>query len=456
MNNKKNLIYIFADQWRAQAIGAAGEDHVSTPCMDGFARESFCMSSAVSTYPLCSPHRASLLTGKYPYRLGIWTNCKTGLDETVMLKAQETTITDVLWQEGYDTAYIGKWHLDASEKNFSKNPQSHAEGWDAYTPPGERRHHIRHWFSYGAMDEHLKPHYWKNDSRMIQYEGWSPAIETREAVSYLENRPKDKPFCLFLSWNPPHPPYGQLPDRLRSLYEGYHLQFRENVPEEWRRDPEFLQAYRDYFGAVSGLDEQFGTLMGWLKDNGLWENSIIVLSSDHGDCLGSHGLYGKNIWYEESIRIPFYIGGGGIVPGRSDYLFASQDHMPTLLELLQVPVPDTVDGRSAACVIRGEKPEDEPSEVFLCMIPGMPELVEEYRKLGLNNKAFGWRGLRTKDFTYVVDNGTCPGERQTRYLYDNRKDPWQMDPCILTLEEAEKWDQVLRGYLINTGDPFLL
>ena len=89
---KKNLLYIFADQWRAQAIGAAGEDHVSTPHMDRFAGESMAFDHAVSTYPLCSPHRASLLTGKYPYCCGMWTNCKIGLDETVMLKPQEVTI----------------------------------------------------------------------------------------------------------------------------------------------------------------------------------------------------------------------------------------------------------------------------------------------------------------------------------------------------------------------------
>ena len=104
---KKNLLYIFADQWRAQAIGAAGEDHVSTPHMDRFAGESMAFDHAVSTYPLCSPHRASLLTGKYPYCCGMWTNCKIGLDETVMLKPQEVTISDVLHENGYETAYVG-------------------------------------------------------------------------------------------------------------------------------------------------------------------------------------------------------------------------------------------------------------------------------------------------------------------------------------------------------------
>ena len=92
---RKNLIYIFADQWRAQAIGAAGADPVVTPNMDAFAAQSMECTNAVSTYPLCSPHRASLLTGKYPQSCGMWTNCKTGLDDVIMLRPQEVTISDV-------------------------------------------------------------------------------------------------------------------------------------------------------------------------------------------------------------------------------------------------------------------------------------------------------------------------------------------------------------------------
>ena len=91
MGKQKNLLYIFADQWRAHAVGAAGEDPVATPNMDRFAQESMSCTNAISTYPLCSPHRAALMTGKYPTSCGMWTNCKIGLDEVVMLKPQEIT-----------------------------------------------------------------------------------------------------------------------------------------------------------------------------------------------------------------------------------------------------------------------------------------------------------------------------------------------------------------------------
>lgn len=453
-----NLLYIFADQWRAHGIGAAGEDPVLTPNMDAFAAESMSCTNAVSTYPLCSPHRASLLTGKYPQSCGMWTNCKIGLDEVVMLRPQEVTISDVLHEAGYDTGYIGKWHLDGSEENFHASPSSGARYWDAYTPPGERRHHFDYWLSYGAMDKHLEPHYWKDTCEPIYPGKWSPEFETDAAIEYLEQRKNDNPFCLFLSWNPPHPPYDMVPERYMELYEGKELPFRENVPEEWKQDPSYLKKRQEYFAAISGLDENFGRLMDFLKEKGLMENTLIVLSADHGDCMGSHGRYGKNIWYEESIWIPLYFHGPGIPAGESDVLFASQDHMPTLLQLLGVSQPDTIEGRCLGDWIRKEETEGEPEHAYLCMFPGMPELVNPYRKLGMNPKSFGWRGIRTKTHTYVVDLGCTPGDKPKRLLYDNEADPFQMNPKELGPEnpEAVHYDGILREYLERLNDPFLL
>lgn len=456
---KKNLLYIFADQWRAHGVGVMGEDPVITPHMDAFARESMSCANAISTYPLCSPHRAALFTGKYPTSCGMWTNCKIGLDEVVMLKPQELLISDVLHQEGYDTAYIGKWHLDGSEMNFYDHPASGAKNWDAYTPPGERRHHFDYWISYGAMDEHLNPHYWHDTDQKLLPGRWSPEYETDVAMEYLENRNQDKPFCMFISWNPPHPPYDQVPERYVKLYEDRELPFRENVPKEWRDNPEFVKKRKEYFAAISGLDDNFGRLMEFLKEKGLWEDTVIVLSADHGDCMGSHGCYGKNVWYEESIRIPLYFHGPGIPAGETDVIFASPDHMPTLLGLLGVEAPDTAEGKDLHLFVegRGELCQ-EPAHGFLCMFPGMPELVDPYRKKGLNSKSFGWRGIRTKNATFVVDRGTKPGEEVRRFLYHNDTDPYQMVPKELEAEdeETQKYEGILKEYLSALNDPFLM
>ncbi|RRD95395.1 sulfatase [Clostridiales bacterium COT073_COT-073] len=463
----KNILYVFADQWRKTGLGFEGEP-VETPNMDGFARESLIFDGAISSYPLCSPHRASLLTGKYPYACGMWTNCKIGLDEVVLLKPQEITFGEVFKEHGYQTAYIGKWHLDASEMNFYNEPLSTAKEWDAYTPEGERRHGFDYWFSYGAMDNHLNPHYWQDSAEPIYPQKWSVEVETEKAIEYLKNRDSKKPFCMVISWNPPHPPYDQVPDHYLQAQPEI-TEFSPNVPESWRKDRTFLKKCREYYAAIRGVDENFGRLLNYLEEAGLKEDTIVILSADHGDMMGSQGLMGKNIWYEESIRIPFMVQGAGIKAGRTDVLFSSMDHMPTLLDLADLPIPNTVQGKSFYPVINGQaksgNPENlayrlqtEAETVFLSMIPGMPELIEPFRKLGLNHKAFGWRGLRGKDFTYVIDNGTEPGQRQNRYYYNLTKDPYQLNPIEVSVysDFCQKWDPVLEGYLKQIKDPFLM
>ncbi len=455
---QKNLLYIFADQWRYHATGFAQEDPVCTPHMDAFAARSVHFTNAISTYPLCSPHRASLLTGKYPAHCGMWTNCKPGLAEVLMLRPQEICISDVLYENGYHTGYIGKWHLDASELNFTDSPASGAVNWDAYTPQGERRHHFDFWHSYGAMDVHTDPHYWENSPEKIKPGKWSPEHETDVALDYLEQRNSNQPFCLFLSWNPPHPPYDLLPEKYDALYRGKKMPYRENVPQELRENAQFNRDRERYFAAIEGLDDQFGRLMEYLTQHDLWEDTIVVLSADHGDCMGSHGVYGKNVWYEESIRIPLVVGGAGLAPHIADCLLASPDHAPTLLGLLGIKVPHCMEGVDFSAEVCGKQPESTPQAAYLCMMPGMPDMVRAYTLRGLDSRCFGWRGLRTKTHTYVVDNGTHPDAPQVRWLYNNHADPFQMHPVQLTKGDAldTQYEQILKTFLTQLDDNFLL
>lgn len=446
---KKNLLYIFADQWRYHALGCVGEDSVFTPNMDSFAKESLSFTNAVSTYPLCSPHRAALLTGKYPLSCGMWTNCKTGLFLSPTLAPQEVTLGDILKKEGYDTAYIGKWHLDGSDLNYYKKPEAGTEGWDAYTPPGERRHGFDYWHSYGAMDRHLHPHYFEGSSNRICVDEWSPAHERKVLENYLENiRDKDKPFAAVLSWNPPHPPYDQVPSDFMQYYKE-DLPFRENVPDSMRKDEHYLDNFRSYYCAVSGLDHEFGLIIDFLKSHDLYDDTCVVLSSDHGDCMGSHGLYGKNIWYEESIHIPLYIHDSALPSGYRNNLVESCDHLPTILEILDIGIPDTVEGSSALSCNK--------EHAFLCMMPGMGDLVDAYLKLGYDSKCFGWRGIRTKTHTYVINSGTGPCEKQERLLYDNANDKYQLHPVRLKKDDriSLEYDEMIRRFCEIQKDPFV-
>ena len=283
MKKKPNLLYVFLDQWRYHAMECTGEDPVHTPHMDTFAKESLDCREAVSTFPLCSPHRASLLTGKYPFSLGMWTNCKIGLSEVLMLRPQETCIGNVLKENGYHTGYIGKWHLDAAEQNFQQNPVSGARDWDAYTPPGERRQGFDYWLSYGACDNHLDPHYWADTPRQIKPGCWSPEFETDKALEYMEEQKgEEEPFALFVSYNPPHLPYELVPDKYYKQYENMPVHFRKNVPPE-KRTPEMETITRQYFAAITGVDEQFGRILQYLRDHHLEEDTLVVLSADHGN-----------------------------------------------------------------------------------------------------------------------------------------------------------------------------
>lgn len=135
MTQRPNLLVVFADQWRGSAVGFR-DDQIITPNIDAFTKSSFYTDYAITGCPLCSPYRGELLTGRHTASTGIYGNCMTGY--TFSLDENEVCMSDILKQEGYRTGYIGKWHLDQPESNYSKHPESGAEGWDAFTPNGKK------------------------------------------------------------------------------------------------------------------------------------------------------------------------------------------------------------------------------------------------------------------------------------------------------------------------------
>lgn len=476
---KPNLLFIFADQWRRQSVGFMNEDQVLTPNMDKFAKESMAFDNAISTFPLCSPHRGSLLTGRYPLSIGMFTNCKPGVD--VALGIDEICISDVLKKEGYDTGYIGKWHLDESERNYCENPESGAKGWDAYTPPGPKRHGFDFWYSYGADNNHMSPHYWKDSNKAIKINQWSPEHETDIAIEYIKahgrnqgaNCNQSNPFALFISWNPPHSPYDKVPEKYKKIYEDMDIQLRPNVNakevkglfshtgEKIGEGIEALTKFtKNYFAAVTGLDENFGRLLKTLNEQGIEDDTIVVLSSDHGDMMGSHGLMAKHAWYEESIGIPFVIRWpNNIMPGREKTLLSSVDVMPTLLKLMNIPIPSSVEGTDISPAILGEKMQPITS-AFICACPGRDVFLKELNPKGIDPKTLGWRGVKTCRYTYVVYKGYLPGEKTQRLLYDNEKDPYQLNPlCLEDVSEnitAQQLEQELKEWIKKLDDPFII
>lgn len=464
--NKPNVVYLFADQWRRQAVGYANEDPVYTPNMDQFATESAVFTQALSCSPLCSPQRASMLTGKYPMGTGIFTNCKVGAD--IMLQPDEICVSDVLEQAGYQTGYIGKWHLDLPEKNVTDHPESGADGWDAFTPPGAKRHGFDYWYSYGAWDHHLAPHYWMDSPEKIQVDQWSVEHETDKAVEFIKNRNDAEPFALFVSWNPPHSPFDEVPEKYKAYYQDMTAGFRGNVNtdtfmvhtgEEVEGGRKELEEKRkDYFAAITGIDENAGRILDTLKEENLDENTIVVLTADHGEMMGSHGIMAKHVWYEESIGVPFCVRWPGVIePQTTDALLNTVDIMPTLLGLADLKVPETVRGEDLTGVLKGDG--SGPDKAFLCAYPGRKEALDLFEEHELNNLAYGWRAVRTKEYVYVIHRGYAPNQQTIRLLYDLKDDPYQLEPEEFnrTPKEgvAKELEKELFVWLEEQKDPFL-
>ncbi|WP_409345094.1 sulfatase [Paenibacillus sp. MBLB4367] len=456
---KPNVLFVFPDQWRKQAIGFLGEDPVMTPNVDRFARESMFLDNAISCFPLCSPNRSSMLTGRYPLSTGVTTNCKLGLN--VAMKANEKTIGNMLKDAGYATGYIGKWHLDEPEQNREQKPLSGAAHWDAYIPPGDRRFGFDFWYAYNAYDRHLSPHYWKDSPEMIEVDEWSLQHETDVAADFIRGRDKEKPFALFLSWNPPHQPFDEVPDKYKAMYADMEIDFRPNMLEGEAKQ-QAVDHLRDYYAAVTGMDEQFGRLLELLREEGIEDETIVVLTSDHGELMGAHNwAEHKNIWYEEAIVVPcMFRWPGAIKNGGSDVLFNSVDLVPTLLGLIGLEVPSRVQGTDLSTVmLEGEAPSARPKSAFICHYPGaLPEHAEAART-GQDINAYGWRGVRTASHTYVAQKAFGSNVPE-RLLFDNITDPFQLSPKRIADpkedEMAEELEKELQQWLERIGDPFSL
>lgn len=449
---KPNLLFIFADQWRRNSVGFMEKENVITPNLDSFSKDSVVFENAFSTCPLCSPSRATMLTGKYPISHEVLTNCKPGLEGN-FLKEEEVTIGDILKKEKYATGYIGKWHLDRPESETGLYPESEAKEWDAYTPP-KKRHGFDFWYSYGADDNHLTPHYWSGDnSKQIKINKWSVEHETDIALQFLEKN-KNENFALFVSWNPPHTPLDQLPQKYIDMYKDIPIDIRKNVRlkgivdhpktiEPFDVDEEkYIDMVRKYYGAITGVDENFGRIIEYLKENNLYEDTIIVVTADHGEMLCSHGLWSKHVWYEESTSVPFIVSYGDKIKGRTSTVLSGVDIVPTLLSLMKVETDVEFEGKDLKEALYGEKIKN--TAITMCY-PGNAKLLRELKEKNIPYDKLGWRSISDEKYTYVAyRNYNGKGDLE-EYVYSRENDEFQLKPFApneetkYLKEELEKW-----------------
>jgi arylsulfatase A-like enzyme len=363
--------------------------------MEVMAREGVCFNSCISNYPLCSPFRASLLTGQYATVHGVVRNVNDAGNTHIPLETE--TIAVRLKKHGYATGYVGKWHLYHSKTAGQGNDER------PYLVPEEQRHGFDYW---RACYNYRKRH----DTRYLDEAGrehvlpeYAPKSQMDLAFEFIEQN-KGRPFCVFVSWHPPHAPFGEAPERFKALYRKRKMKQRPNAKA--------LSGHAvGYFSHISALDDEIGRTIEKLESLGIDDNTIVVYTSDHGEMLGSHGNMGKNHPWEESINVPFFIRWPDGIPGNrvTDEILSTVDIAPTLLGLAGVPIPESMQGNDLSDFLRGKEVSCPKSALIM---------------------SFRWHGVRTTQHTYVKRGGVEGRKGTPWYLYDNRKDTYQLNNLI--------------------------
>jgi len=421
-----NIVFVFADQWRGDALGYAGDPNVKTPNLDRLAERAVNFTNAVSGCPVCCPYRATLMTGRRPLSHGVFLN-------DVQLPNQEVTIAEILASRGYRTAYIGKWHLDG-------------HGRSSYIPP-ERRQGFSYFKALECTHNYHRSYFYQgDDSSKRQWEGYDALAQTEDAIAYLQRHAGTRrPFLLVLSWGPPHNPYQTAPERFRAMYRPDAIQLRPNVPPE--KAAVARRELAGYYAHCTALDQCVGKLLHALEELRLTSDTIFVFTSDHGDMLHSQGEVRKQRPWDESIRVPLLIQYPrllGKTGKRLDAVINTEDLMPTLLGLAGVPVPASVEGQDFSRYMQGGDDPSDGAALITCPAP----FGEWLRARGARE----YRGVRTHRYTYVC---TLDGPW---LLYDNRADPHQLENLIDKPKHADlqkELEAVLRCKLQESGDKFL-
>ena len=416
---RPNLIYILADQLRADALGYAGDRKARTPNLDRLARQSVNFSNAVSTMPVCAAHRASLLTGLYPSTTGMVVN-------ELRVNPGHRALGHVLKDGGYETGYIGKWHLWGNEAG------NHAADASHYIPPESRKYRLGfggYWAAYNFNHQYKKAFYFGDSPRRITVDGYEPDVQTDLALRFIKDKARGpKPFALVLSYGVPHDPWTDDNVLAEDVKPFESVDFP--LPETWLETPDPYMdrdtdparglAYfkvripgfrRNYYAMTANLDRNVGRLLRGLEEAGISGDTIVVFSSDHGEMFGAHGRVQKLTFYEEAARVPFLVRWPGRVPAGSvrDACLGTPDILPSVLGLMGLPIPAGVEGMDLSRLALG-RGGPEPDAAFL------QGLGHTYLWID----GFEWRALRDKRYTYAV----CRRDG-SEHLYDNVEDPFQ-------------------------------
>jgi arylsulfatase A-like enzyme len=406
-----NLLFVFPDQLGAWWTSPYGNPCVVTPTLERFAQLSTRFTRAYTNCPLCSPYRGSLFTGRYPSQTGITEN-------GYALPTHEQLLANVFNDAGYATHYVGKWHLGGRPDGLRWVPPEKRGGFQRFI--GWDSHHVDHYNGMIWEDDPDTPILMRNHETDSLT---SIACDRLEAMG-------DDPFCMFVSYQAPHPPCTPPPE-YKALYDDVVDHYEPNVDpdawfehEGWGCDYGIEEFRKRYFGEITQIDFAFGRILGALKRAGLADNTIVVFTSDHGEMNGCHGLFGKGQMYDESIRVPLLIRVPGATGKRViDTPVQTVDFFSTLPALCGIENPNSREGQSFADLVLGASADtDRPIIVEyhdLCAIRGDWKLVaarDSLKPIALYN---------------LVDD---PYEQRNRI-----EDPDAANPCAALLADLRAW-----------------
>jgi len=445
--SKPNMVFILTDDQAWNVLGKDGRyKFMKTPNLDQLCREGLVFTNAFVTTSLSSPSRACFMTGSYAHTNGVYINEDSDPDPNVPF------LPKVLQETGYETAFLGKWHMK---------------------PGAEPRDGFDYWLSFNGQGKYIDPPLNEN-GRNFTEKGYITDILTDYAIKWLE-KPKKKPFCLFLWHKAVHAPFTPAPrdstafeDALIPEYESWYHNM-ENKPEWLRRGwyfgvhnknwkdskgkpvPDTIDPnpwnpknpkWLDYLRAMLAVDMSLGNIQECLEKMNIMDNTILVFGSDNGYFLGAHQRGDKRLMYEESLRIPLIIRYPEIIKAgtKNDEMVLNIDVAPTLIELAGGVVPDKMQGVSLVPLLKDEKPIWRKSFMY--------EYFQEAYAPGFVTVT----GVRNKRYKYIKSPNQI---NDINELYDLENDPGEMNnlinspehqSIILEMIEELKKLQVETGY----------
>ena len=423
---KPNIIFYFSDQQRWDTL-----NENLMPNVWELGENGVIFDNSFTCQPVCGPARACLQTGQYATENQCYWN-------GIPLEENTVTLADRFNDNGYDTAYIGKWHL-ASDRYPGKG--IHCE---KTAVPKERQGGYKYWRAADILEftSHGYDGYvFDEEGNRIDFEGYRVDRINDFAIEYINNHQGDKPFFMFVSQLEPHH------QNDRNTFEGPNDKvegFRDYPlpPDLTFLDGNYKKEYPDYVAAISSLDENVGKLVACLKEKGIYDNTVIVYTSDHGCHFRTRNLEYKRSCHDSSIRTPLVFGGGAIdKDGIRDCLASLIDLPPTLLNLAGIPIPESYSGR----VLSINKADAEERDCVFVQI---------------SESQIG-RAVRTKEWKY---SARAMGSGQLKhsaehyfddYLYDLKNDPYEKNNLVGKKKYKEKIKEMralLSREMVNAGE----